>query len=259
MENMEKVNNFEERYLEFKTRLFDRLNSSNVEITNDVVSMYDVFNAVSNKFGFFNAILLDNLDKEIRTMNMNNGYVILPDSVKRKNRKIGDVKFHIQEDGYYYCEVVYVDETGKEIGRTTVDNTIKVGNADNEVLRNKKYFVKYLDYLGVFASINHNMEYVWDRKNPYVKPEIIGDGFLNAKLDLNNLKRGNAHLASSKDLVLATYHYPKKGELADYIDFYNEEFMKKTPIELDSLNPFVQKIVREQYELEKGKTKELVK
>ena len=105
---MEKVNNFEERYLEFKTRLFDRLNSSNVEITNDVVSMYDVFNAVSNKFGFFNAILLDNLDKEIRTMNMNNGYVILPDSVKRKNRKIGDVKFHIQEDGYYYCEVVYV-------------------------------------------------------------------------------------------------------------------------------------------------------
>ena len=252
-------NSFEEKYLDFKDRLFLKLRSSFVERTNDVVSMYDVFDAVSKKFGLYNAILIDNLDKEIKLMNVNNGFFLLLDSFNKKNRRIGDIKFHVQKDGYYYCEVIYVDENGKEIGRTNVDNTVKVGNADKEVLRNSKYFEKYLGYLGVFAEYNHDMEYIWDRKHPYVEPQVIGDDFLNAKLDLNKTNYTHAFLANKNDFKFALYKHCEYGLLEDHVDFYNDELMKKTPVEINKLDSFVQDIVRKQYDLENGKIKELVK
>ena len=245
---------FKEKYYDFKRRLFERLYTNEVNPSIDEVSIYDVLNTMGEMLKPYNFVFVSNLDKEIDEMNRKNGYnFLVPDYKNKSLRRIGNISFNAQSDGYYYARVTFVDGFGKTIGTCDVDNTIKVGNADEEIIRNKKYFVKYLDALNAFVTSFPGLEYRWDVTNPYVKPQYIGDEFLQSKLDLNNLENPTISLTNMNDIAIATIkHKPENGELYDYISFYDKEVMKKTPVQVEELDPFVKNIVINKLNLEKG-------
>ena len=244
----------EKKYYDLKNRIFERFDCQKVEMNYDKISMYDLFKSLKNSLQPYNELLINRIQNDISYMNKRNGYNFLVSSNKEKKlRRIGNIVFTAQENGYYYCTVHFVNGQGAEIGTCNVDNTMLVGNADDEVLRNKNIFLNYLNMLAHFVINYPGVRYEWNINNPFIKPTVVGDDFISAKLNLQNLNGPTVYFTNYEDFGLAAYKDNTHSELYDYISFYNDEVMKKTEVSIDDLDPTIQFFVRNYNGLKKEK------
>ena len=229
-DKVEKSNNLRSKFL-------SRLNGDFFVSSGDEVSIYEVVKTLYDSYGFFNFCFFDKLEKAIQKINRSNGYHILG---KNNNplKRVGNIGFYVEEDGYYYCRVYYVDERGRVTGYTDVDNTIKVNASDEELNKNKKVFNDYLSYLDLFTTAYPGKSFRWDKLNPIAEVKELGDGFLSCKIDpyIYNMKQARMNFAKAEDSRIA-------GSLYEYIDMYNEEIMKKSSLNKEDLDPMIKEMI----------------
>jgi len=238
---------FEEKYRDFRTRLFTRLNGPEFKASGDEVSLYDVVSTLRNKYGVYNNIFFNKLQKDINLINNSNGYTFMtPKGTEKKLRKVGNIGFYANEDGYYFCRVYYVNGEGKLTGYTDVDNTIKLDVSDEELNKNKRIFGRYLSALADFVSKNPEESFRWDTLNPQAEVKSVGDGFISCKIDLYNIDKVKGSLAKLGDIIVSTNHTKEDGVLYDYVEYYNDELLKKSSCNVEDLVPEVKQIVKKE-------------
>ena len=115
-----------------------------------------------------------------------------------------------------------------------------------------------LAVLETFKNTYPNIDYKWDINNPseYDK-QIINDGFIEAKVSLNKIPNLFASFSSKEDLILSRTNTKSDGEIYDYLEFYNDEILKKTEVNINDLNPLYREIIGKSLNL--GKTRTLKK
>ena len=241
---------FKKGYDNFSKKFFTRLNGEEFVPSGDEVSIYSVVSTLRDKYGVYNNIFFNKLTKNINSINFSNGYSFLTAAeTEKKLRRVGNIGFYVDENGYYYCKVYYVDGKGKVTGTTDVDNFIRVGASDDELNKNKSIFTHYLDNLSKFAVENPGVEFRWDKLNPQVEAKYVGDDFINVKLDLYNIDNVKASFVNPTDFFYADYNSKEHGEINDYVFFYSDEILKKSSLNVNDLDPFIKKSISKELSL----------
>ena len=108
----------------------------------------------------------------------------------------------------------------------------------------KDFFETTLNYLRGFKEEYPDMEFEWnDRLFHKNAIQDIGDGFIEGHFNLNHLENASCNLQDPDDGELSDKDGPYS-ELQDYIGMYQKEFMKKTEININDLNPLYHAIVK---------------
>lgn len=220
-----------------------------VEITNDVVSAYDVLEALRSKgIGEYNKLFLDKLPMVINKFNQRNGYTVFtPEEVNKKCRRIENIGFYVEEGGYYYCKLYYADGRGRIIGTGIVDNTVKVDACDDETIKNKKVLMKYLSKLAEFAEKNPNLSFRWDNFDP-IKPTIVGDDFIGYSISPYHLTDQSPYFTNPGEDYK---YYEHNGDFGrEVVEQRGKVFLERMPVNLADLDPSISEIVRRVYGLE---------
>ena len=105
--------------------------------------------------------------------------------------------------------------------------------------------------LAIWVKEAFNSDF-WYEEGGYLY-DVVGDDFISAKLNLQNLNGPTVYFTNSEDFGLASYKDNTHNELYDYISFYNDEVMKKTEVSIDDLDPTIQFFVRNYNGLKKEK------
>ena len=240
---------------DFWNKVNERDCRDKVEITSDVVSAFDVLKALkAKKMGEYNSFFLADLPVVINKFNKRNGYTVFtPEDVNKKCRRIENIGFYIDEDGYYYCKLYYADGRGRIIGTSIVDNTVKVDACDEETIKNKKTLMKYLNKLAEFKEENPNLSFRWDSFDP-IKPTLVGDDFLGywvSPYDIwkkTDLQYQSPFFVNSRE---DSKYYDYNGELGrEVVEQRGRVFLERMPVNINDLDPSVAEIVRRVYGLE---------
>ena len=238
------------KYDELYKKIMERLNSTKIESTNEVVSALDVRNAVYEAMSLYNVLLSNSTERTTIKLNKSIGYGRITFSKKRLP-KVKEVINTIDENADAFVCIYFED--GNKIVLTGDSETVKVFyttlNADDViefVNVNKEIFNIYLGCLKEF-SMNYpgiKMNFGQDVKNLY--DQKINDGLLSCTISMSKPENTQLIFSSLENQSLACDKTKKYGELYDYIAFYNEEVLGKTSINTNELNPFVKTCV-EQY------------
>ena len=216
-----------------------------IKPSGDVVSAWDIFKAINKRFGECNRAFFGNYYGKIRNMNFRNGFIFehLP-SIHKGTKRIGDIGFYVDENGYYFCRVYFVNQFDDVIEEEVVDNFVKVNGCSLEVNNNKKTFIKYLDALEKFVEENHyspetpGIAYRWDSTNPIVKPFTMGDDFIESYFDIYNPDHSRTYLTKRGDRDTAKADITDDSELEDIVYGCSISMLQSTPVNLNDIaNP----------------------
>lgn len=231
----------------FWKKVDERYVRKNVEITDDVVSVYDVIIALRGTLWDYNKFFINKIPAVIQKFNQRNGYTIFtPEEVNKKCRRIENIGFYVDEDGYYYCKLYYADGRGRIIGTGIIDNTVKVDACDDEAIKNKRELMRYLHKLAEFAEKNPHLSFRWDTFNP-ISETKIDDGFLGYRINPYNLTDECPYfLFPTRD----SKYYDHDGEYGrEVVEQCGVTFLKSMPVNIEDLDPSIREIVKRTYGL----------
>ncbi len=239
---------FLEEYRDFIYEMDKRYYKDKVEKSSDEVSAYDLIGALKNKFGAYNHAFFDKLQKDLNLINCTNGYNFMTSIDTEKDlRRIGNIGFYVNEDGYYFCRVYYCDGRGRIKGTADVDNFVKVDACDTEANRNKRIFLKYLNVLAEYANKHPGESYRWDLLNPQIETFYVGDDFLSCRIDayyLDGIEPYWTNSSSVEKYALYDHEHANKT-----ISQCHDAFLKRMPVNINDIDPLVADIVRKEYDL----------
>ncbi len=219
-------------YKEFIRKIDERYYCDKVQISGDIVSAYDMVEALRNKFGKYNNVFFKKYENTLKRFNRRNGFTSITYSKKR--RMIGNIGFYVDESGYYYCKLYYVDEYGKVCGIGIVDNSVKLDACDDEANVNKKELMQYLRVLSDFATKNPGMSFRWDKLNPQVEKFDVGDDFLKCTINLYDLDMVQPYFARSVEsdkYACFDHEYANK-----VVSQCGDAFLKRMSVNLNDVN-----------------------
>ncbi len=247
---------FMKNYDEFIRQINIRHVGETIKPSGDEVSVFDMVQALSKKFGEYNNKFFGNYNKKLYSLidlfNRRNGYNALNlFDLDRKCRRIGNIGFYVEEDGYYYCKLEYCDQRGRKIGEGIIDNTVKVDACDDEAVKNKKELMHFLSILADFASKNPNMSFRWDLLNPQVETFTVGDDMLSFAINIYSLEGIQPYFRNAYNVSnYADFDHNYANEL---ISQCSKDFMKRISVNLNDIDPLLADIVRKEYNLEAQK------
>lgn len=235
--------------------IMERLNGENIVSTDNEVSMYDVVCSVQNEMYAYNLILLNNLDKSIKKLNRNNGYTKLtPKFVCKKLPRITDIANYVTKEGNAYIHIMFTN--GRKIVLTGDSFNVRVVSSDLES-SDTIDFVNYNTdifsiYCGTMLDFNANfpgVEMAWGKNVKNKMEQVLTDGFISYTLKPTVNSLSTPIFASHEHNELAITHNKKHSELIDYIAFYVEEVLKKSKVNVNVLNPFIQMCLQRKNDL----------
>ena len=249
---------------ELKAKIYERLNRNPVDEKGDIISLYTLVNTLKDELSDFNKVLITEKEKYVKNKNLFRDLL-------NKKVYVEYVIPGVTEDGIAYIKLFLMDLNHETIGELNLfDNynspeliVLDINRCSFQQLKkilskNEKEFKKYLYYLNIFKQDNPGFNFTFDSNNPneYVKYEY-SDDFMTCNVDLLNIDNTRITLKNIDDIDLATTRDKYNGILYDYIDFYNDEIMRKTEVNIEDLNPFIQSIIKRKLNLNNNNTLKL--
>ncbi len=239
---------FNKKYVEFINKMDERYCRPSIAMSGDEISAYDFINGLSNRLEKYNKVFFGGRNRIIDSFNRRNGYTVFtPEYKDKKYRRIGNVGFYVEENGYYYILLYFVDSRGKLTGTGIVDNFVKLDACDEEAIKNKRYLMKCLNILADYSAKHPGESFRWDLKNRIVDLIQINGDFLSCTLDIYHIDRPEPYFTSSKDAGLAIY---ENGDSEKNISQASYYYLKRMNVNLNDVDPLVSDIVRKEYNLE---------
>lgn len=245
-----------------RQRIIGRLNEPAVEMQGDIISFYDLYKACEEEMHPFAKFFNEDTASIMKKVNLRSK---IDSIVGKRTPSIIEVVPTVR-DGESIVVIKLMDDEFNYMGDIEVvkDQVVPRLVGFNQAKLKEKGVTKFLldcvsnfkHELGVldyFQERHPGIDYNWSIKNPDSKSVFsVDDGFLSGKVKLNDPHPWDVTLSQSGDLGLATYRTRRFGYLYDYIDFYNDDFKKRIPVNINDLNPLMRQIVEEKYELNKG-------
>ena len=239
---------FNKKYVEFINKMDERYCRPSIAMSGDEISAYDFINGLNNRLEKYNKVFFGGRNRIIDSFNRRNGYTVFtPEYKDKKYRRIGNVGFYVEENGYYYILLYFVDSRGKLTGTGIVDNFVKLDACDPETVNNKKYLMKYLEVLSDFQRENPEVSFRWDTLNPISENIVVGDGFIDCTINPYSLKYICPYFANSSD---DKFVHHKSDYAFDVVSQCGEVFLKNMPVNLNDVNPSLSTLVRKEYGLD---------
>ena len=256
----------ENKFEILKEKIEERLSAPNVIEDNEIISLHTLQEALKSGMQEYNTILVDDANDLANKINKQTG---LNRFFKGEYPVIKSFSPILDEEGKCHIEVLLADNDNRYVGKANIDDRLRI---NYDFLRTgyskykttkllKEYHLKYLYYYDImekFSKEYPNTRFEWN--NNYEEANAkIDDGFLVAYYDLCDLSKTAVSFSNFDDLNTARVHTKKYGELYDYIAFYQERIMRRTPVNINDLSDLYQKIARKQLNLEKETTLKRVK
>lgn len=240
-------------YYELKKQIFERFLYVPVESYGNITSLDTVSKAIQG-MDTYNYIFLKETRNDIKKFNISNGYTKC-----RKNNtcpKLVDIEFSIEEYGRKQIDFIALDND--KISTTSIynkngDEYSIIGNKldaskQYELISNLKTkfsdkITLYFDLLKEFEDEFPALPYKWSITDPYIERYYAGDDFLKLSIDLNNPDESHVTFSNIDDSVLASNKYNHE-ILYDYIEMYNNELARKTPVDITTLDPVTQRLTK---------------
>lgn len=228
------------------SRIMYRLNGDDVESDNEIVSAFDVCNAVSDSLSFYNYLFCKNAKSFIKELNRSVDYTFVPFV---RAFKIYDVKFNVNNDGEAFIHIfldngICIDVTGDKF-KASINNHFLL--SDNYIKRflaiNNDKIRVYLEFLNEFATKFPGVNMTFGQNSQNINDVIIQDDFMVCRVCVGNPESTQVLFSSFEDIELSFIHSKKYGKLYDYLVCYNKEFLKKMHVNVNDLNPFVRECV----------------
>ena len=241
-----------DRFDILKEKIDNRLDTPNIVSSGDNMSLYDLKKTVSRGFGKYNIVLVNEVNKMMKHMNSR---------IRKANLFKNDLPYIASinpkvENGYPAVTMIFADKEGRYRGVGSVcendhifvelfKNEFNIEKTEEFIRSNKLFWTHCLNALCAFIQEYPDTDYEWnDGLTDYNgKDQVIGDGFVNSHMNLEKIDEARCCFATLEDMETSRDKTRKYGELIDYIEFYNDAFMKKTQINVNDLNPLYRKVV----------------
>ena len=243
-------------YQRLETKIEKYLTRVDVKKTTSIVSVYDVYKALEDKF------------KELREIQLNSKLI----------EKINNDNTVIRQTGKIFKdkEVIYT-KILDNILATTTKNTSKItffyGQGkhpekftilkdfnDNDIYfsedtkPDKNFVTKYyddilyiFDTLEVFAKLTKS-DIGISKENYNLKPMVFSDGFLTLTIAFDTLGKVTTNISINKtedtNQIYKRNWYTRKS-LSEIVSENNDEILKKIPININNIDPKYQAIINE--------------
>lgn len=255
---------FKNKYINLKSRIFERKDSKRIVPNGDIVSIKDVRDAAQVMIPY-NKVLLKELNEEVERINKMNGFDKMNvNKAFEKHLFIKSADVALDGNGVCNIFVYYMDENfNRGIVRYTADLYQELGleykvniamGEKNESKISHIDFPKYFRAAKKFADEFPDVPYVWSEKLDNVYNQKVGDGFVVANINLDAPKRITATLGNVEDLTISREKINNGYLYDDYLGMYNEEFMAKTSVNMNDLNPFLKLITKKHLGLDEDFT-----
>jgi hypothetical protein len=158
------------------------------------------------------------------------------------------------------CKGIAVVSENKEVTFEFMRDGFSINETIKFLKDNFDYFNSYFTALNSFAVEYPGFGYEWnsDAQNLYSK-ELLNDGFVAVRFDLNDPQNTRAFLSRIEDIDIARTRTRKYGEMYDFVEFYNDAFLRSFKVNEDELNPLYKKIVENSKVNSKGQERVLKK
>ena len=249
--------------MSFKEKDFDilykkvdsRISADLVNASGDVISLYDLDQAINNVYGKYTNVFDTELSKQIHKMNNKNYFSSI---LGHKVPQIGRIVPEVTEDGTVYLTVYFVDYYNRVIGSMIINNVrfymFDVCDLDlneynrkdlqNFLISNQAIFSRCLLYAENFAKEYEGIPFKWnDKSKSDYAIQSFDDGFLSIDYDISKAKKRQLIFSKIEDHEISRTWTPKYGEIYELFEFYNDSIKKRTPININDLNPLYRKIV----------------
>lgn len=235
---------------ELKERIFNIFQKEIVNENCEEISMYDLVNKLKENLDYYTEVLIKDNESFVKKINRNTLF-------KKNIPYILKIVPTINEENDVFLKVFLKNYDEKKLRQIDV-----LKNTNNKLLsfrfndrENNTHNVLYLDkfkdklnfYLDTLIEFNNKydgIKYTFDKDNKDIDNNYIyEDNFIKCSINFNDLDKTTVVLNDYKDLAAATYKQKSGEVLHDYIDFYNDEIMKKTSINKKDLNDLSKKIL----------------
>lgn len=246
------------KYDRLFNEIMQRLNSERVISTKEEISMYDVVESVLNEMYLYNLILQNNLERSIKKLNRNNGYTMLltPKYICKKLPRIVDMANYITKDGVPYIHIMFTNN--RKIVLTGDSFNVRVESTDfnssetiDFINYNTDIFSIYCGTMKDFAENFPGIEMAWGHNVNNKMKQTLDDGFISYTVRPTNPTSSQPVFTSKENNEISTKHNKKHGELYDYLAFYSEEILRKSKVNIEDLNPFMQTCIKRHLGFEK--------
>lgn len=256
-------------YDDLKRRIDERFNQEAVQTNGDEMSLSTFCSILYSALIDYNVKFSVDLNNYKKTLNRK---IKFENILGKKNIPFIDGIYPIiNENGDRYLDIYLADspKSGKYAGlacihsNMSMDSTI-VRNFDqvetNNFLNNASAgFITYLNSLEDFSKDNPGLPYEWNISNE-MKKQIIDDGFLEAYIDLDKIGEVSVSLSDIKDLDRARTKTRKYGYLYDYIENFEDHYLRRMKVNKSDFNELYQTLYENylhKQELFKEKEEEL--
>lgn len=243
-------------YQRLETKITSYLKRSNIKPTQNIISFYDLYKALENKFSELKEVQVNS--KLIEKINKDN-------TIVRKTGKI------FKETEVIYTKILdnilatTSNSTSKitffyGIGTHPETFTILKDFGDNDLyfdkntIPNKPFVTKYYDdIMFIFHTLESFSEIMkidigLSSESEKLKPIIFTDGFLNLKISYDAYGNVNTNISiNSKEDLNGIYQreWFTRKKLSELVSENNDEILKKIPINIKDLDRKYQNLVSE--------------
>lgn len=255
----------DDKMLELNRKIQQVLNRKEVKTDNEIITFYELANSCKEAMFPYNYFFYTDTAEIAKDINFR---IQFKNMLGKNIPYIGEVIPTIDEEGKCYVNVGLVNNSNKRAGNLLIqkERYPEIIGVDDKLLNNLSFFElvdscdeSFKDETKVLEKFKEDypdISYKWDKKHPDPKSKFsVSDGFIEGRIDLNNVEHSKVGLSNLADINLATMHTKKYGELYDYIDFYNEYIQLRLGVNINDLNPLMKQLVTKQLNL--GGSKQL--
>ena len=245
------------RYESLKKKIYNKLNSKFVQSEGDIISLYDLYQAIGNEFSEFkylNAIKKQQIRKYNTRLfkctplieNVSFDIVNGSEHIYYKFKSINDLIYHqiLMLDINYDKYQNYSNKHLKAKISKSIYHFLDIS---------KEYNDAYIDILTKIKNKYPDFNFTLDDGsiNEY-DTFVYHDEFLSFKFSLSDLSC-DICLDDINDIAIATSNLYKEGQLYDYLINFKDIILKKTAVNINDLNPLYQEIVKKYMDINLNK------
>ena len=247
------------KFVDLKRRIDERLSSNIVKDTDEEISLYTLRECIKNAISGYNDVFINDAGKLCKIINKE---TILNRLFKGQVPNVDSIESVVLPNGLVNIEAVLCDFDGRKAGILNIDNRCNmditflrpVYSKEKTIDMFRKHSIKFVEYLNKlydFTKEYPNTKCAWNSKSTQMH-EMFDDGFLTAHFYLERPDSSRFSFSSDEDIAIASIKSKDFGELHEFIDFYNDELLKKTSVNINDLNDLYKKIVHKELNIKNG-------
>lgn len=233
-------------YQRLEAKLINYLSRTEIKRTDSIISFYDLYKTIEDKFKILRNIQLDNQ---------------LIDKINKDNLQTRSTEFVT-----HYLDNILATTEGTTskitffygMGRNPETFTILKDFDDNDIYfssntkPNKDFITKYYeDIIFIFKNLEDYAKLTKgdigiNKENPNLRPMLFTDGFLTISINYSNYGQVSTEITINKEedqtAIYKREWYTRK-KLADFVSENSDEILKKIPVNISDLNPSYQEML----------------